>query len=258
MKYLVVAGVGRSGTTFLARLMALSTTPMKVVMEPFPRAARHPNNGQVEPWSALPGSPGVKWARRVLAGLTRSNKAINADVRDWTVEREDEGFGCVLVKLTHSLLALPEILKGLDYRCVAITRETARVIDSFFHGHTQEMRHYLQDEYKWLGFPHVSDEAMRQALVTQAVKTRLVAWAMSDARVVWLTFEELCLDPLWSCRRAFDFFGLDYDEEAGAALARMTHGGQTGYYDTEKDSLRILRQEFKFLTREQVEEIRCL
>lgn len=260
MKIRVVAGVGRSGTTWLARMLALSPTPMKVVMEPFARAAYPPDNGQIEPFSVLPGSLDVVWARDLLLSLEHSDDVIQEEAREWTVERDDPDAEVLLVKVTHSLPALPEILDGLDYKTIVTTRDTMRIIDSFFHGHKPEQRHYLVDEYKHLGLPWIENEVWRQAIVTEIVTDYLLAWALASERVKGVTFRDLCSVPVPSCKGLYRFLDLKWQvHKTDKTIMQMTTGNEEGYYDTSKNSWHILHQDYKFLRQDQaVDMVRML
>jgi hypothetical protein len=193
------------------------------------------------------------------------------------LERDDPDAEVLIVKDIHSLLAYPQILSGLDdWRAVAITRDTTRCLDSYFHGHQPEQRRYLIEDYAYLA-AHIdcvaadslvaraersvgsrvrrylrrprwrTTELFRQAAITEFLAHFLRAWSAGDGRMAHVSFESLCRDPLGEATRLFDFLDLDCGDDALSAVRRMTTGSSDAYYATDKDSRRVLEQPYKWL-----------
>ncbi len=288
MKYRFILGVGRSGTTLVARLMALSTSRMRLVVEPFPRVKDLPTNDYLEPWSVRPGphdSKEIERARGVISRLSMSAAIIRESIRNETIERDDEAFDFLLIKEVHGLLAFPSIVSNLEFKAVVVTREVPRVLDSFLAGHQKALRKYLVDDFrfvrdylkqrrfqqnplleaavrgsgtrlinyvrrpKWL-----TEETLRLASVIALINTLLVNWAISESyHVQHVTFERLCLHPVEECERLYRFLDLEYDNAVLEQVLSITRkGNETGYYDTNKDSIRVLNQDFKCLSRRDI------
>lgn len=283
MKYRFVLGVGRSGTTFLSRLMALSNSPMKYIVEPLPRVKRLLDTEYTEPWTVLPlpDSPEVINARNIILGLSsRSNELIREDVLDRTVVRDDPYFEFMLIKEVHGLLAFPLILSGVDYKAVVIVRRVERVLDSYFHGHTKQQRKYLIDEYDYIknylsyrhgGFPKnkildlalkevskgirnyikrsrlFTKEILRHACIVETLNQFLEQWSVIDNRVKLVSFEDLCVSPVDESKCLYNFLDFEYGNSTIDKIINMTTGDKSSYYETDKNSEEILKQDFKFL-----------
>lgn len=292
MKYRFVLGVGRSGTTLLGRLMALSTSPMKFISEPFPGIERRGNPKCVDPSfiMPIPNSEEVKSARNNIVALSKNEDVLKKELSGKRVERSDNNPDFLLIKEVHTLLAFPMILSGLDYKAVVVTRDTTRVIDSYFHGHTKKQRIYLIEEFQYIKdyvrgrtrnfscdilndalqsislklIKHIkrpswmTSELSRQVLVTEIINHFLTAWARTDERVMYVAFEDLCSTPLEVCKKLYDFLDLGYDETTISDIEKITKGKSTAYYDTDKDSGKILKQEYKYLSEKDLTGIKKL
>jgi len=274
MRYRFAFGLGRSGTTLLGRLLALTSAPARFVSELCPGIGdRIPNPAfMVEPGDAV----ATRRVREAIIDLG-FGKSPFCEAQSHRIERDDPDAEVLLIKDIHSLLAYREIVSGLeDWRAVVVTRNPLRSLDSYFHGHTPKIRRYLVEEYKYLAThleaeggdamlaraasttpPGVlrymrrprlfTTELFRQAAVTEFMCHFLGAWAAADDRITQVTFEDLCRDPLGETLRLFDFLGLEYDDETLAKLHRMTTGSSSEYYATDKNSALILEQPYKYL-----------
>ncbi|HKA13786.1 MAG TPA: sulfotransferase [Myxococcota bacterium] len=273
MRYVLALGVGRSGTTLLGRIIASTATPARFVSELCPGIPdRIPNpHFMVEP-----GDDATICRVRDAVTLLGAGKTPFGAAQAHRIERDDPDAEVVVIKDIHSLLAYPEILSGLDWRAVAITRETTRCLDSYFHGHARGRRHYLCDSYAYvcsridslppdsllaraergasrgvrtyLRRPRLfTTELFRQAAITEVLARFLRAWSAEDDRMTHVSFEALCRDPLGEAVRLFDFLDLDHDADTLTAVQRMTTGTSDDYYATDKDSRRVLEQRYKWL-----------
>lgn len=274
MRYVFAIGVGRSGTTLLGRILASTTTPARFVAELCPGIPdRIPNPVfMVEPEDVST----VERVRDAITELGASKSPFDA-AEARRLERDDPDAEVLIVKDVHSLLAYPQILSGLDaWSAVVITRDTTRCLDSYFHGHRQDARRYLCEDYAYLAAridsaaegsllaraeravgsgvrrylrrPRIfTTELFRQAAMTEFIAHFLRTWSSEDERVTHVSFESLCRDPLGEAIRLFDLLDLEYDDDSLSAVRRMTTGTSDEYYATDKDSRRILEQPYKWL-----------
>ncbi|MGH0033110.1 MAG: hypothetical protein ACQGVC_25245 [Myxococcota bacterium] len=267
-------GVGRSGTTLLGRILALTATPARFVNELCPGIPeRIPN-------PVFMVEPGDEATQRRVCGAVEElahGKCPFSERQAVRIERDDADARQLIVKDVHSLLAWPEIAGGLrGWKAVVITRDTARAVDSYLHGHRPGERRYLVEEFAYLA-RHLGDappgsrlaraadaagprvarylrrprpftrEVLRQAAVSEVLACFLRAWAEDDERVTHVSFEELCRDPLGQAVRLYDFLGLDHDERTLARVRETTSGSSDAYYATDKDSRAVLQRPHRAL-----------
>lgn len=277
MKQVFVLGVGRSGTTLLGRLVALSSTPMRFISEPITCL-----NGPIGPervdvnFIAPTEQERVAKMREVFSRMEREVEVIKPKMR-FMIERDNPDAKCLLLKEVHALLAFPQILAGRDCRIVVITRETSRVLDSYLLVEGNFL--YLVEEYKFIAdyvskriserYPiidaalnEVSPSVMRYlkrpmwmtsrlrriVCAMEVVRHFLLAWAEQDERVMAVQYSALCQEPMAQMRRIFSFLELDCDAETENHIMKMTSGASRGYYSTDKDSRAILNQAYRKLT----------
>jgi hypothetical protein len=279
MRYRFAFGLGRSGTTLLGRLLALTSSPARFVSELCPGIPdRIPNPVfMVEPGDAATAGR----VRDALIELSLGKSPFSEEQR-YRVERNDSDADVLLTKDIHSLLAYREIIAGLeDWRAVVILRDVSRTLDSYFAGHSSANRRYLVEEYKYIhrharkGFSDalmdralaalapaaarylrrpilLTSEFLRQAAATEFLSRFLEQWAAADDRLIAVRFEDLCRNPLDEALRLMDFLELEYDDRTLEGIQKMTTGSSRDYYATDKDSGSVLRQPYRFLgSREQ-------
>ncbi|MCH7643662.1 MAG: sulfotransferase domain-containing protein [Myxococcales bacterium] len=274
MRYRFVFGIGRSGTTLLGRLLALTSSSTRFVSELCPGIAdRIPSPVfMVEPRDVVTATR----VRDAIVELSAGKSPFSED-HAYRIERNDPNAEILLVKDIHSLLAYREIVSGLeDWRAVVILRETSRTLDSYFFGNSPKDRCYLVQEYKFIANyltggsndtlmdralgrlrpavakyyrrPHMfTTELFRQAAATEFICQFLEIWASEDDRVTRIRFEDLCRDPLAETLRLLDFLELEYEDETLVEIQSMTSGNSGGYYATDKNTRSILRQPYKYL-----------
>ena len=71
-------------------------------------------------------------------------------------------------------------------------------------------------------------------------------------------FDALCREPVKVCKKLYDFMLLDYDDDTVAKIEKMTTGNNQGYYSTDKNSIQILRQGYKYLTKKHLIQINSM
>lgn len=257
--------------------MAFSSSPIKYVNEPFPGITRTEKYRYADQSFIAPvaDSEGCMWARDSLLSLAESNDVLRSEGAEWRTEKCDASYKFLLIKEVHGLFAFPYMLPGLDYKVVVITRNITRAVDSYFYGHTKRRRTYLIDEYNYLkktpGFlaeirqlisPGVisylmrpkllTTEFLRRVAITEVMNRFLINWAEKDDSVIHVEFEELCYNPVTVCQELYDFMGLQYDDHTIFEIKKMTTGKNSEYYATDKNSVQILNQDYKYLTRDKL------
>jgi hypothetical protein len=279
MKYRFVLGIGRSGTTLLGRIAGSAATPMRFISEPFHGLKVQVSPERLDTNCALPGEAArIAFLRDAILGLGENLDGIRDD-RRVKIERDDAGADVLLIKEVHSLLAFPEIVRGMNHRTVVITRDTARVLDSYLVRYKGGNDKYLVQEHaylaQYLGGHGVSlvpllDKALREvpgsvksylrrprwmtsvslrtASTMEVIRHFLAAWAKADESVIRVVYEDLCVDPPGEMKEIYDFLGLESTDESVRKVSQMTTGNSTEYYATDKDSRKVLAQDYRVLS----------
>lgn len=280
-KYLFILGVGRSGTTFLGRAVALTSSRIKFISEIFPGVKTIQDRKHKDPNFAHPfDSDRIEDLCGAIRQSCQDNSLIMPSELKLRVQRDDTDKDHLVVKEVHALLAFPEVARKLNARTVIITRETLRVIDSYFRG--PKPRIYMEEEYRFLRkylrdqSEHPDDlldtsiaacppavieyirrpflltrELVRQTCITEFLRIYLLQWVTRDTKTMHITHSELSMAPVETMRRVFDFLNLQYDGNTVNGIKAMTSGKETGYYETQKNSRQIAEQPYKYLTEKQ-------
>ena len=111
IRYRFAFGIGRSGTTLLGRLLALTSSPARFVNELCPGIANQIPNPRfmIEPGSLKT----VARIRDSIVGLG-SGKSPFLEDQAYRIERNDSDAEVLLIKDIHSLLAYREIVSELE------------------------------------------------------------------------------------------------------------------------------------------------
>ncbi len=286
MEYRFVLGIGRSGTTFLGRLMALSSSSKKFLVEPLYGLRDMPSPDLFDKAFINPENrTELDELTNIIENFCTRDSGIKKEER-FRIEIDDNDAEILLVKEVHSLLALPLALKPLKCRSAVIVRDTSRVLDSYLFGHTPSQRRYLREEYiylkkyikqghrgfelldKTLGeFPSETlsllkrpaffvPQYLRFGIVMEIMKRFLIQWAEADSRVYLVGYEDLCRDPIGVCKNIYNFFDMDWDETTIQAIHDTTTGKNKGYYATDKNSCSMLTKPYKVLKKSRISRIK--
>jgi len=286
MEYRFVLGIGRSGTTFLGRLMALSSSSKKFLVEPLYGLKNMPSPDLFDKAFI---NPEDRSEVDTLTDIIKTFRTRDSGIKKeelFRIEIDNGDAEILLVKEVHSLLALPLAVKPLSCRSVVIVRDTSRVLDSYLVGHTPAQRRYLKEEYNFLkkyikhrhrGFDlldktldRFSSESLnlfkrpsffvpqylRFGIVMEIMKKFLIQWSETDNRVCLSVYEDLCRDPAGECRRIYGFFDMDWNNKTIKAIHDTTTGKNKGYYATDKDSHSMLNKPYKVLKQSQIARIK--
>lgn len=246
----LILGVGRSGTTWLSRGLASTSTPIRFVeegffwIEPKLEFAAEGDHTAIAYRPALPeqhplvcvyralGDRGVDWSQRGLARHVRRDDA------DWRI---------CLVKEVHSLLATEGLLNALKCPTLLVVRDPVYVVDSVFDRFGMESI-FLGNEARWVREPafleRIAGVAMGRLLdvwqrvdeiadgrargILEKVLTvasigrmfRLLASECGHAKLV--EYEALCRSPEAMFRSAAEFLDLAWCERIEKYLEATT------------------------------------
>ena len=278
METCLIVGLGRSGTTLLSRLIALTTTPCRFISEPFPGLSDALSPDKVDPSFVDPNNPNeLHKLDKVITALGGDNPPLSEN-QLFRIERNEVSAKALLIKEVHALLTLP-LLESIDnYKAVVITRDITRVADSYFFGHEKNIRKYLIEESRFLkgyingsqehhldlldeALKKVNDEVIRYikrpslfsseilrwSAVALVINEYLKAWSDNSEKIHHVTFEEICANPHQTCHRLYNALNLELDALTDARISEMTSGKSSGYYSTEKNSQEILKQSYRAL-----------
>lgn len=276
VKQVFVFGIGRSGTTLLSRLAALSCTPMRFINEPITCLHDAIAPDKVDTNFIAPNERERIAKMREIIPFMEHETAIFEPKMRLKIERDNPDAKCLLLKEVHALLAFPQVLAGLDCRIVVITRETSRVLDSYLL--VEGNFAYLVEEFgfladyvsgriteryptidaalasvspsvvRYLKRPKWLTSRLRRTVCTmEVIRHFLLAWAEKDERVLAIQYEDLCRQPIPKMMSVFSFLGLDYDARTERQIVEMTSGQSTEYYATDKDSRLLLDQAYRKL-----------
>jgi len=238
MNYKFVLGVGRSGTSLLGRLVSLSSSNIRYLIEPIPSPNIIHRYNRAEPWAVLPYPEEILNLTSLIAALSTP---------------DDHN---LLIKEVHALLAFPMALDAFEHKTVVITRDVTRVVDSYLFGHGND-RTYLVDECQYLNLHTDDREIFRLAATIARINQTLIKWANSQDEVTHITFEKLCADPVAEMINLYKYLKLSYDQETIREITSITQTTSLpGYYDTQKNSLKILGQEYKYLDKKTITELK--
>lgn len=129
----LVLGVGRSGTSWVGRVLAHSETPLRYVHEPLFHVrpalslARGRDHVAIGYTQSLPPVHRLKTTYRALSARSWPPDLLRAPE---LLARNDQDWQVCLVKEVHALLATAPLLASLDVPCVILLRDPVYVLDS--------------------------------------------------------------------------------------------------------------------------------
>jgi len=274
----LILGVGRSGTTWLARVLAETPTPIRFFMEGLYHVRPRFRFSASGDHTAIRYLPVLSTRHPLLMGYG----ALLAQRPDWEklgvvehLRRDDPGWQACLVKEVHSLLATEGLLRAVTCPTVFVLRDAVYVVDSLF---TRDGigSPYLCPEREWVCCPDflerfasahedrilwVFREAekngraretiiIEKALVVSLIQQMFRVLASECSTVLLLEYEDLCRSPEDLFRRAASFLTLDWGPGVRRFLAATTHHTED-HVDTDpvfRDTSSQPGRPFHFLT----------
>lgn len=284
-----IFGVGRSGTTWLGRVLGEAQQPICYLQEPFTYARPFYAFSDRHDRLALP--PVARMSKRhPLAVLCRDVARPRHDFSrmlgryaEQKVIRNDPDADLVLIKEVHALLAAPTLTSTLDAKAVTISRHPVYVVDSLFDyqdlsvsiwrseqglvrddaflavvagDNAGRVRDAL-DRYPDDGVNR-ENTIIGKALTTALISKHLKLAAERSPDILHLTYDDLCKNPHDEFARAASHLDLTLGERGDRFIRETTslragdhHPTRTVHKDTGNQTSRPL----KSLTRDEADRI---
>ena len=284
-KLRLILGIGRSGTTWIGRMLATSMTPLRYFEEPLHHIipalsfTNGYNHTAIRFWKALSDSH-----RLVL-----SYKLFALPNYDWSklgiqpfLKRDDKNFNFCLVKEVHSLLATEALLDKFQVPTIIVIRDPVHIVDSLFNAQslstlylTDEVKMILQDPIffrrylskasdkvrstfaKIASWPGGRRKAVQQRILIVSIMTKMLECVAKNSEMVHLVrYEELCLSPGKCFSDMAAFLGLDWTKSNVDALLDTTNykGEVTSPYSIKRNTAQQIERSFRVLTPAELEE----
>jgi len=282
-KLRLILGLGRSGTTWLSRVLSESPTPIRFFMEglfsvrpPFQFAAKGDHTA-IEYRSTLSEQHPLLLTYQSLVASYNNWKAFGLDKH---LMRNDKDWEFCLIKEVHSLLATEALLKSLRCPTVLVIRDPVYVIDSLFtrdglnsiylDNESQAVKdiafleRFLQDQanpvLRVLN-KVASHRAVRGGIILEKVLTAAIIQSMlrslaSEFPYTYLIdYDDLCRSPEYFFRSISAFLTLDWGKTVEDFLTETTSS------DPEKEkrdkpvfrnTKKQVNRRFKFLNQNEV------
>jgi hypothetical protein len=287
MKRIFVLGIARSGTTWLGDLVCLSKSSMRYLDEPFPKLKKEnltlfSQNFEGVPWFSSFDADNVKIEEysKLIKEFTFSDTPFREKFLTDTLKRNDKNPEYLVIKDVHNLGIYNKILDYFpEAKIVVITRDSKRVIDSRIKtfGNSKK-RPYFLPEYnniktkfkakqktgnefidneisslpdqvkKYLNRPSfLENRLLNRYITTEIMKRALEKWAQTDSRIFHVTHENLCKNAIEHVQSIYNHCELSFDEELAKEIKEMTEGNDSGFFDTSKNSMKMLTKPFSEL-----------
>jgi len=284
-KIRLILGPGRSGTSWLSRVLAKSGTRLRFFNEPlFHIQPKLPFSNKFD-HTALPYCPAIDSTHPLAmayAGLALPHIDWAHHLPDGILLRDDKDFSVCLIKEVHSLLATEALLKYLQSPCLVITRNPVYVIDSllavsgvgapvykneacyindkvflnrYLPGAASRIQGYL--DANDVQSKDIMQVAISKALTVGVMNRMLEIIAEESPCVLHIRYEHLCETPFEIFSRASRFLSLDFDLEMQKFLSetQSVKESEKSPYSVFRDTTRQLNRPMKVLSETQRDEI---
>jgi hypothetical protein len=273
----LVLGMGRSGTSWLANMIAHTSTPITFYNEPLHSFKYKLPFNQTDEYTAC-GYYEKLDEKNPLAVLYRlfSSKAFNFKKYNISKKqiRNDAVSKYILIKEVHSLLATEGLINFFDCNAVCITRNPLYVVDSLFSFTdintvlwTYELAYFKNNKnfFKRFKFPNPDflhrvlheydssngkriDIIILKILTVAIINHMLKVFAEENKKTIHITYENLCLNPEKEILPVLDLFGfnvqgvLEYIKESSKEVLN-----ENDPYSLFRVSKSQPKKDFKFL-----------
>lgn len=283
-KLRLILGIGRSGTTWIGRMLATSAGQLRYFEEPLHHIkpplsfANVHSHTDIRFYKELPDAHRLVFAYKLLTlqdydwnhlGLQRS------------LRRNDKNYKFCLVKEVHSLLATEALLDKIQVPAIIVTRNPLYIVDSLFDAQTLSSI-YLTYHNKLIlqnpnffkqYFPEIGDKIrsvfskiaglpdsrrknVQQRILTVSVMTKMLECVVKRSkRIRLIRYEEICRSPEKSFSDMAAFLGLNWSKNSLNALSdTINYKGERNHYSVKRNTQKQIHRPFRFLTQDEVEE----
>ena len=269
----LILGVGRSGTSWVSRVLSRARQPMRFCSEPLfyiePRLPFHRKGDHTAVgYEDFPEDHPLLSAYRRL--LDRHRGGVQPD----TLPRDDADWQLCLVKEVHALLGTEGLLRHYRPPALFILRDPVYVADSLFSAQTLGSA-YLDHEVKAVQaegfldrflpgrqetlkrlFAGVRRQGPRERIVLSKVicirllQEMFMVLAEEFPSLRLVRYEELCESPRETLSEAAQALSIPWDEDMDTYLARTMRADSTSAdpYSVMRNTAEQQHRPFRFLT----------
>lgn len=285
-KLRLILGLGRSGTTWVGRMLATSTTPLRYFEEPLHSIipplsfANAYNHTAIRFSKALPDRHRLVFAYKLL---TLPDCDWNKLGNQHRLIRDDQNFRFCLVKEVHSLLATEALLDKFQVPTIIVIRNPLYTVDSLFDAFSLAAPYFLNHEsliiedplFLDLYLPNIGDKVrstfdvvkswpdgrkktVHQGTLLASIMTKMLESVGEKSKSAHIIrYEELCLSPQKGFTEMAAFLGLDWTKNSVDALSDTTnYNGERDHFSVKRNTLQQIGRPFRFLTQDELEDVK--
>lgn len=283
-KLRLILGIGRSGTTWIGRMLATSSTPLRYFEEPLHSINPALSFANVRSHTDISFYKDLPDAHRLLFAY----KLLTLQNLDWdslglqrSLRKNDKNFNFCLVKEVHCLLATEALLNRLQVPSIIVMRNPLYIVDSLFDAQTlssiylvYQNKLILKDQVffkryfsktndeihstfsKIAGWPDERRKIVQQRILMVSLMTKMLEQVAKNSTMSFLIrYEDICRSPekLFSDMAAF--LGLDWKQNSiDSLMGTLNFAGEGNHYSVKRNTKKQLNRPFRFLTQEEIEE----
>lgn len=284
MKYIFLLGVGRSGTSWVGKVLSSTSDALIYFEEPITKFRKYPESNCWEKWSfnANASEETIDWYVDRLKRLPfEYEELLRSGIIKRSVHSNSENPEFVLIKEVHNLSAWHRVISKMEnVDVIVIDRNPYRILDSYFHNFPR--RNNYVDEYRWLRECVLDSSKIKDKLYHEVVgmfsenaldyikkpfsKTAefirffiSILFARNCVRRVcgnyyYLPYEFLCKNPKFEFGSLFDTFNLSWDCGTDEILEQtMSKDERNEPYSVCRADILVGDKPFKYLTKGMVE-----
>ena len=257
-KLRLILGLGRSGTTWLARVLASSPTPLRFFEEPLFHMKPELCFNEGSDHTAIDYNP----PQQVIERLLLAYGLLGVKNFDWDrlgikkfLIRDDTGFQACLVKEVHGLMACEQIVDHLQCPILFIIRDPIRVVDSLIHAQSFDSvyldaesrqlplnKRFLKtffpvnfqeitDTYSWISNIrfHRKKIILRKVLTAGVLTEYFKLISKRFRNTSLITYEQLCLNPWVFFPQLAEFLKIVWDHTSEIQLQESMRKNSTSH-----------------------------
>ena len=278
----LVIGVGRSGTTWVSRVLSETDTPIRFIMEgvyaikPWLRFSEFTDRTAIGYTSGFEGPHVLSTAYKAFLGSSEKLKKYGMEK---ILFRNDPGWKYCLDKEIHGLLATEALLSELGGRCLFLIRNPVYVIDSLFARDGIEsiylinesnalrdqyfLDRFLKDQKKEIKrvldhFYSYDNKRMetiiKRAMTVGAIQIMLQTLSKENPNTMVFKYEQICEKPEELFPKIFHFFSFNFGANAKEFLKttlEVNAEREKADYEIFRNTARQIKREYMFITEEE-------